>query len=79
MHLEKDGMMIFSCNFRRFRLDDCISDKYSVHDISEKTIGRDFERDTKIHKCYIIRHKYRISSEKKRVVKLRSTDEKEDR
>lgn len=79
MHLEKDGMMIFSCNFRRFRLDDYISDKYSVQDISEKTIGRDFERDTKIHKCYIIRHKYRISSEKKRVVKLRSTDEKEDR
>ena len=78
MHLVQDGVMIFSCNFRRFRLDDYITDKYSVEDISEQTIGRDFERDMKIHKCYLIRHKYKITGEKRRVVRIRQKTDEEN-
>ena len=45
MHLEKDGVMIFSNNYRRFKMDESILEKYSVEDISEETIGEDFKRD----------------------------------
>lgn len=71
MHLEKDGVMIFSNNYRRFKMDESILEKYSVEDISEETIGEDFKRDMKIHKCYLIRHKFRIPGEKRMVIKVR--------
>ncbi len=65
MHLEKNGMLIFSNNFRKFSLDERIYDKYAVEDISEATIGEDFERDHKIHKCYILKLKVKIDLSKK--------------
>ena len=71
MHLEKDGLMIFSCNYRRFRLDDYVTEKYAVEDITQQTIGADFERDEKIHKCYLIRHKFRIAKETRKVIKVK--------
>lgn len=71
MHLEKDGLMIFSNNFRRFKMDDYILDKYSVEDISERTIGDDFARDPKIHKCYLIRHKIKVRPEKRKVIRVK--------
>ena len=71
MHLEKDGLMIFSNNFRRFKMDEYILDKYSVEDISEKTIGDDFARDPKIHKCYLIRHKIKVRPEKRKVIRVK--------
>lgn len=71
MHLEKNGMLIFSNNFRRFQLDDYIRDKYSVEDISESTIGEDFERDMKIHKCFIIKHKVKVEIPVKRTIKIK--------
>ncbi len=65
MHLEKSGMLIFSNNFRKFSLEERIYDKYSVEEISESTIGVDFERDQKIHKCYIIKHKMKVDLTKR--------------
>ena len=76
MHLEKDGVMIFSNNYRRFKMDESILEKYSVEDISEETIGEDFKRDMKIHKCYLIRHKFRIPGEKRMVIKVRENGRK---
>ena len=77
MHLEKDGMMIFSNNFRRFKMDESVLEKYAVEDISESTIGADFQRDAKVHKCYIIRHKFKIASQKKRVIRIRKDEDGE--
>ncbi len=57
MHLDKDGTLIFSNNFRKFELDEALSEQFDVEDITVKTIGDDFKRDMKIHKCYLIRHK----------------------
>ena len=76
MHLEKDGVMIFSNNYRRFKMDESILEKYSVEDISGETIGEDFKRDMKIHKCYLIRHKFRIPGEKRMVIKVRENGRK---
>ncbi len=61
MHLAPGGTLIFSTNFRRFRLDDAIKENYIVEDITEKTIGDDFADDPNVHKCYMIRNKVKVS------------------
>ena len=71
MHLEKNGMLIFSNNFRRFKMDEYIMSKYSVEDITASTIGDDFVRDPKLHKCYIIKHKIKVDLATKRVIKVK--------
>ena len=60
MHLSPGGTLIFSNNYRRFKMDQEILDNYVVEDITEKTIGEDFRRDMKIHHCFLIRNKIKI-------------------
>lgn len=55
--LTPDGTLYFSNNFRKFQLDDWLSERYDVADISAETIGFDFARNTKIHRCWRLRHK----------------------
>ena len=64
MHLAPNGTLIFSTNYTRFKLDERILEKYSVEDITDKTIGDDFERNQKIHKCYLIKKKVKVSLRK---------------
>jgi len=52
--LEPDGVLIFSNNFRRFKLDQAGLAGLQVEDISAQTIPRDFERNPKIHRCWKI-------------------------
>lgn len=59
MHLAPSGELIFSTNYRKFKMDEEILSSCSVRDISEETIGEDY-RDRKIHKCYIIKKKVKI-------------------
>lgn len=54
--LADDGLLLFSNNRRDFRLDDGLRLKFSVSDISRKTIDADFERNPKIHQCWRITH-----------------------
>jgi 23S rRNA (cytosine1962-C5)-methyltransferase len=51
--LAPNGILYFSNNFRKFKLDEQILKSYKVKDISEKTIPLDF-RDQKIHVCFEI-------------------------
>jgi 23S rRNA (guanine2445-N2)-methyltransferase / 23S rRNA (guanine2069-N7)-methyltransferase len=52
--LDKEGVLIFSNNFRKFSLDtDALAD-LQIEDISAKTIPADFARDSKIHRCWRI-------------------------
>ncbi len=68
MHLAKGGTLIFSTNFRRFKLDESIIEKYSVTDITEKTIGEDFKwTGKKIHQCFLIRHRVKVRLEKPKI------------
>ena len=60
MHLSPGGTLIFSNNYRKFKLDPEVMEKYVVEDITEKTIGDDFKRDMKIHHCYLIRKKITV-------------------
>lgn len=51
--LSRDGVLYFSNNFRRFKLDhDAVSQFAHVEDISAQTIPPDFSRDPRIHRCW---------------------------
>jgi 23S rRNA (guanine2445-N2)-methyltransferase / 23S rRNA (guanine2069-N7)-methyltransferase len=56
--LAPDGVLYFSNNFRRFRLDgDAIAQFSLVEDISAQTIPVDFSRDARIHRCWRVRRR----------------------
>ena len=50
--LRPGGKLIFSNNYRRFRLDEGLQQRYQVKDITRQTIGEDFKRNQKIHCCF---------------------------
>lgn len=58
--LDSQGMLLFSTNFRKFKLDEEVEKKYDVKEITAQTIPFDFSRNKKIHKCWEIRHKESI-------------------
>lgn len=55
--LDRGGELIFSNNYRRFVLDEKVEQEFEIENITNKTLDFDFERNTKIHQCYLIRHK----------------------
>lgn len=57
--LAPGGTLIFSNNFRRFKMDDGIASRFEIEDISARSIPPDFERNQKIHHCWLIRHRAR--------------------
>jgi 23S rRNA (guanine2445-N2)-methyltransferase / 23S rRNA (guanine2069-N7)-methyltransferase len=58
MKLLRDaGRLVFSTNYRRFKLDAAALADLGVEDISAETIPFDFERNARIHRCFVIRHR----------------------
>ena len=55
--LAPDGLLVFSTNAQKFKLDPALAERYDVQDISAATIPRDFERNPRIHRCYDIRRR----------------------
>jgi 23S rRNA (guanine2445-N2)-methyltransferase / 23S rRNA (guanine2069-N7)-methyltransferase len=55
--LEPDGVLVFSTNLRRFKIDREVLSPLTVEDITRKTIPQDFERNPKIHQCFRITRK----------------------
>ncbi len=53
--LAPDGLLLFSCNFRRFSMDEALFLQYDIRDISAATIPYDFQRHKKIHQCWELR------------------------
>jgi len=51
------GLIVFSNNFRRFRLDETALSEYVIRDTSNRSIPFDFERNQRIHKCYELHKK----------------------
>jgi 23S rRNA (guanine2445-N2)-methyltransferase / 23S rRNA (guanine2069-N7)-methyltransferase len=52
--LAADGVLYFSTNFRRFKMDAAALPELAINDISADTIPEDFARHTKIHYCWRI-------------------------
>ena len=55
--LAKDGLLIFSNNLRKFKLDNDALAAFEIKDMSAKSIPLDFARNTHIHQCFYIKHK----------------------
>jgi len=55
--LTRGGAIVFSCNLRSFKPDVQALAKAGVQiaDITARTIPEDFERNQKIHHCYVLR------------------------
>jgi 23S rRNA (guanine2445-N2)-methyltransferase / 23S rRNA (guanine2069-N7)-methyltransferase len=53
--LAPGGLLLFSTNFRRFRLDADALAGLEVRDVTRHTIPRDFARDARIHHCFELR------------------------
>ncbi|WP_430738312.1 bifunctional 23S rRNA (guanine(2069)-N(7))-methyltransferase RlmK/23S rRNA (guanine(2445)-N(2))-methyltransferase RlmL [Psychrobacter sp. VH5] len=55
--LTSDGVLYFSNNFTRFELDEQLSERYDIVNITPKTIGFDFNIKKPIHQSFEIRHR----------------------
>jgi 23S rRNA (guanine2445-N2)-methyltransferase / 23S rRNA (guanine2069-N7)-methyltransferase len=55
--LEPNGLMLFSNNFQRFRLDTHGLANFDIEDLSRATLPEDFKRNPRIHVCYLLRPK----------------------
>jgi 23S rRNA (guanine2445-N2)-methyltransferase / 23S rRNA (guanine2069-N7)-methyltransferase len=53
--LAPGGLLFFSTNAQRFKLDEALRERFSVHDVSARTLPLDFERNAKIHRCFELR------------------------
>ena len=50
--LSGDGEIIFSTNYRRFKMDSSGFPEWQIEDLTSQTIDRDFERRSNIHSCW---------------------------
>ena len=53
--LAPGGLLVFSTNAQRFRLDPALPQRYAVRDISRETLPADYLRNGNIHACFEIR------------------------
>jgi 23S rRNA (guanine2445-N2)-methyltransferase / 23S rRNA (guanine2069-N7)-methyltransferase len=53
--LRPEGRLVFSTNYTRFKLDAAELADLSVQDITAASIPKDFERHTRIHRCFSLR------------------------
>jgi 23S rRNA (guanine2445-N2)-methyltransferase / 23S rRNA (guanine2069-N7)-methyltransferase len=54
--LSRDGMVIFSNNQQKFKLDDESLSGFAIENKTDWSIDKDFRRSKKIHQCWFIRH-----------------------
>ncbi len=57
-HLAKGGVLVFSTNFKKFKIDSSLLDDFRVEEISEQTVPLDFQRNRRIHRCWEFRHPF---------------------
>lgn len=55
--LVQGGLLLFSTNAQRFRLDGALEERFAVADISRATLPEDFARNPRIHQAFEFRHR----------------------
>jgi 23S rRNA (guanine2445-N2)-methyltransferase / 23S rRNA (guanine2069-N7)-methyltransferase len=53
--LRPGGRLVFSTNYSRFKLDSEALGDLRIEDLSQETIPKDFERNGRIHRCFVLR------------------------
>ncbi len=64
--LAPGGVLIFSCNHRKFKLDHDALQQWTIQDITRATIPRDFQRNPHIHTAFEIRREKPEKGEKRK-------------
>ena len=54
--LARNGVLVFSTNSRKFKLDESLAREFGVREISQETIPPDFQRNRRIHRCWEFCH-----------------------
>jgi 23S rRNA (guanine2445-N2)-methyltransferase / 23S rRNA (guanine2069-N7)-methyltransferase len=49
------GLLVFSTNAQRFRLEEKLLERYQIRDVSAATLPKDFERNPRIHRSFEVR------------------------
>jgi 23S rRNA (guanine2445-N2)-methyltransferase / 23S rRNA (guanine2069-N7)-methyltransferase len=49
------GLLVFSTNFRKFRLDREALAGFEIRDITKVTVPFDYARNARVHHCYEVR------------------------
>ena len=52
--LTDGGLLVFCCNFRKFKMSEALSEEMQISEITDDTIDPDFERRKSIHRCWRI-------------------------
>ena len=52
--LSPGGTLIFSNNFRKFKMDELTERQFSCENITPQTLDMDFERNPRIHNVWVI-------------------------
>ncbi|MBO1926985.1 bifunctional 23S rRNA (guanine(2069)-N(7))-methyltransferase RlmK/23S rRNA (guanine(2445)-N(2))-methyltransferase RlmL [Thiomicrorhabdus sp. 6S2-11] len=52
--LNPGGVMVFSNNLRKFKMDELVEMQFDVKDITAATMPQDFKRNSKIHQAWLI-------------------------
>jgi len=55
--LSNDGVIVFSNNFTRFKLDTAALSGFEVDDITERTLPWDYRRNRRIHVCFVLKRR----------------------
>jgi 23S rRNA (guanine2445-N2)-methyltransferase / 23S rRNA (guanine2069-N7)-methyltransferase len=55
--LARDGLLLFSNNYRRFKLDPQLEAEFDVRDVTAASIPPDFQRDARIHRAWEFRQR----------------------
>jgi 23S rRNA (guanine2445-N2)-methyltransferase / 23S rRNA (guanine2069-N7)-methyltransferase len=53
--LTAGGLIVFSTNAQRFRLEESLRERYLIEDVSAATTPPDFARHARMHRCYELR------------------------
>ena len=61
-HLTPNGTLIFSTNYKQFKLDPGVERDFLVEEITKETLPQDFLQKGRIHKCWLIRPKRTVKS-----------------
>ncbi|MFZ0550415.1 MAG: bifunctional 23S rRNA (guanine(2069)-N(7))-methyltransferase RlmK/23S rRNA (guanine(2445)-N(2))-methyltransferase RlmL [Steroidobacteraceae bacterium] len=55
--LAPGGLLVFSTNAQRFRLNQALAERYAIRDLAAATLPPDFARNPRIHRCFEVRQK----------------------
>lgn len=53
--LNPNGVMVFSNNLRKFKMDELVERQFELENITQQTMPQDFKRNAKIHQVWTIR------------------------